>query len=315
MQFHEQALKQKLIDEKFAVDNTYLNDYARLIVQNNATEAKKGSTQLHHIIPRSYFKHKKIEIDHSCDNTVNLSFSDHILAHYLLMNCAYCEHYRNCNAYAIQFLTGSVTSDVDMSDSALAVYQQAYQESMKIISANNVMNNKEIKEKHDAIMRSDVVRQKISQSMKDYVSKFGSKNQSAHLKSGTRGLIYVNKDGDYTAIQVDKLSTYEAQGWVRGGKPLTSEHRQALIKSHIGKKYSEASRAKMSQSHMGKSPANKGVPCSEDVKRRLSESISGRKWVTDDVVQKQIKPEQLELYLSMGFHLGRLKKKEQRNDG
>ena len=315
MKLHEQMLKQKLIDSKCAVNNAYLDDYVHLIVQNKTTKATKGSTQLHHIIPKSYFKYKKIDIDHSSDNIVNLSFSDHILAHYLLMNCAYCEHYRNCNAYAIQFLTGNIVSDIDVSDRALAVHQQAYQESMKIISANNVMNNKEIKDKHDAIMRSDIVRQKISQSMKDYVSKFGSKNQSAHLKSGTRGLIYVNKDGDYTAIQADKLSAYEAQGWVRGGKPLTNEHRQALIKSHTGKKYSEVSRAKMSQSHMGKSPANKGVPCSEDVKRRLSESISGRKWVTNDVVQKQIKPEQLELYLSMGFHLGRLKKREKSNDG
>lgn len=40
---------------------------------------------------------------------------------------------------------------------------------------------------------------------------------------------------------------------------------------------SEGSRKKMSAAHKGKSPANKGVPCSAEQKKKISEKIKGKK--------------------------------------
>lgn len=42
-------------------------------------------------------------------------------------------------------------------------------------------------------------------------------------------------------------------------------------------------------------------------KNNISKSIKGRKWVTNGIIDKQIKSEELEYYLSIGFKLGRSK--------
>lgn len=42
-------------------------------------------------------------------------------------------------------------------------------------------------------------------------------------------------------------------------------------------------------------------------KNNISKSIKGRKWVTNEFIDKQINPDELEYYLSIGFKLGRSK--------
>lgn len=44
----------------------------------------------------------------------------------------------------------------------------------------------------------------------------------------------------------------------------------------IGRIISEETRQKMSESHKGKSPSNKGVPCTEEKKQKISEANKGR---------------------------------------
>lgn len=45
-------------------------------------------------------------------------------------------------------------------------------------------------------------------------------------------------------------------------------------------------------------------PRTDELKKKLSNAIKGRKFVTDGVVNKQVKPEEVEHYLSQGFKLG-----------
>lgn len=42
-------------------------------------------------------------------------------------------------------------------------------------------------------------------------------------------------------------------------------------------------------------------------RNNISKSIKGRKWVTNGIIDRQVKPEELEDYLSIGFKLGRSK--------
>ena len=42
-------------------------------------------------------------------------------------------------------------------------------------------------------------------------------------------------------------------------------------------------------------------------KLNISKAIKGRKWVTNGVIDKQVKPEEIDFYLSKGFYLGRCK--------
>ena len=80
-------LKEKLLSLGVFLDNEYLDFYCTLIVNNKSTAIEKFKTQKHHIIPKTYYKLNSLNIDNSCDNIVNLLYSDHILAHYYLCLC------------------------------------------------------------------------------------------------------------------------------------------------------------------------------------------------------------------------------------
>ena len=73
------------------------------------------------------------------------------------------------------------------------------------------------------------------------------------------------------------------------GKVVSEETKARLREAHLGRKMSDEARAKMrdaaknrgeewkqklSDSHKGKPAWNKGIPCPEDVKRRISETVS-----------------------------------------
>ena len=55
----------------------------------------------------------------------------------------------------------------------------------------------------------------------------------------------------------------------------------------------------------GRTPPNKGKPMSEEQKQKLSQIRKGKIWITDGVNNKSIKPEEYELYESLGFYKGR----------
>ena len=77
-------LKEKLLNLNIFNNNIYLDKYIELIYNNIETVKQKNITECHHIIPRLYFRYKKLSIDNSKENLVNLKYCDHVLAHCLL---------------------------------------------------------------------------------------------------------------------------------------------------------------------------------------------------------------------------------------
>ena len=69
-------------------------------------------------------------------------------------------------------------------------------------------------------------------------------------------------------------------------------------------------RKKLSDAHKGKSPSNKGKPCSEETKEKIRQQILGRKRINNGIVEKYVKEDELNDYLNNGFKLGCLKRKE-----
>lgn len=77
------------------IHNEYFSSYIKLIEKNLNTPSIKGKTQKHHTVPLSYFKisrgfksRKQSEAYYNSvykkEGIVNLTYSDHILAHYYL---------------------------------------------------------------------------------------------------------------------------------------------------------------------------------------------------------------------------------------
>lgn len=70
--------------------------YTNMIaIINNNSNVKKVITvgrNLHHIIPRFYFKKNKLEVINDEWNLVSLSLGDHFLVHYYLWQCCKTEY-------------------------------------------------------------------------------------------------------------------------------------------------------------------------------------------------------------------------------
>lgn len=92
--------------ETFVIYNVYLEKYVDLIFNNQELAAKKFQTQKHHIIPKSFFKLVGMSVDNSKNNTVNLLYKDHVLAHYYLSLCTE-GRFKYNNISALQHILGT----------------------------------------------------------------------------------------------------------------------------------------------------------------------------------------------------------------
>jgi hypothetical protein len=74
--------KEDLLKTGFFKNNNFLNKYLELFSEPITEHFEK-----HHIIPRSYYKIIKSEVDNSKKNLKNISLKNHYLAHYYLTKC------------------------------------------------------------------------------------------------------------------------------------------------------------------------------------------------------------------------------------
>ena len=76
---------EQLLKSGWFIDNEYLKQYFDLMNSHDCTNVIY--TERHHIIQRKYFELCNLPIDNSKTNLVQLSFADHVKAHWLLYNC------------------------------------------------------------------------------------------------------------------------------------------------------------------------------------------------------------------------------------
>lgn len=111
-------LKETLLARGFK-DNSFLDEYVELMLNNHGVPLKKGSTQKHHVIPVSSYNNTITETtsqraallrvaNSDSDNyKVNLNYPDHIKAHWLLCQCSpnIVQKIHNTNAYLLMLRT------------------------------------------------------------------------------------------------------------------------------------------------------------------------------------------------------------------
>lgn len=115
-----------------------------------------------------------------------------------------------------------------------------------------------------------------------------------HIKKGglqSRGRKYVNKDGKEKLVRPEQLEFYIKEGYKLG---RTAEHNNSMHEkllgrksTRVGYKHSDEVRKRMSESHKGTEPANKG---------RVS--------IIKDSVKRYVHREELEKYLEAGWVQG-----------
>lgn len=79
-------LRQKLLATGEFEDNNFLDLYIQLIATREQLSEQIGC-EIHHILPRSYYRACNQEVDNTESNLARLQYVDHCHAHWLLANC------------------------------------------------------------------------------------------------------------------------------------------------------------------------------------------------------------------------------------
>lgn len=302
-------LKTKLLSIGIFEDNEYLDKYITLIEHNYNTQAKRCETNKHHIIPRHYYKANNLPLDNSKENIVNLTYRNHMLAHFYLSGCTFGQN-KYWNLYAITRMSGQkYCSDAEKAFiEALDDYQKIYTEA--ISAAPN--HRKGIK-----------VSQETQKKMKCAAQK-----RAAQYGSPSKNCKWLNNGIEEHLVKLDKISEYIENGYIFGrifspseesrkarsekcSKPRSIEFRQKMREIAKDRKpHSPESYKKQSQSlreYYKKTDGTfKGKKHTEEAKEKNRLAHIGTKYMTDGINTRCVKDDaDIDLLLVQGWMFGR----------
>ena len=104
-----------MLEECFFRDNEDFSKMMSIITtaKNRVfTQEESVGTQVHHIVPRSYFKKKQLPIDNNDYNLVTLSKQEHALVHFYAWKCAK-PIIKRSMSYTVHLMLGIFTKDID----------------------------------------------------------------------------------------------------------------------------------------------------------------------------------------------------------
>lgn len=281
--------KNYLIDLELCIDNIYLTKYVDLISINLNTKMEKFKTERHHIIPKFYFKYKKISCDDSPSNIVNLSYADHIKAHIYLALCIDTKFKRQASFAANRVITGREGrySNLD--------------EALEIIDYDTLAKFKEI------------------------YNRERSKKSSCQKNNLGRVWVHNPNTKERTLIKKEDLDSYLSEGWIRGSNlKHSAESKLKNSLAHKGKTVPIEIINKIKRTKEKNKLEGKYTPheITEEERMHLSrtaieyfkthEHINKNKisvYHPDVGKNKYINPDELDLYLSKGYIKGSLQKR------
>ena len=93
--------------------------------------------------------------------------------------------------------------------------------------------------------------------------------------------------------------------------PKSTDHKRKLSEAGKGHIPTEATRKRLSESHLGKPSWNKGKQHTDEVKLKIKQSCKGmqvslnHKWINNGIIQTHVHIDYLDDYLQNGWQLGR----------
>lgn len=303
-------LKQKLLNIGLVRDNVYLDKYVELIINNSNTPHIKYKTQKHHIIPRHYYEHNGLPVDNTKHNTVELLYSDHILAHYYLYKCSANDFFVGCNCSALRRMVGKKPTDIKVSDETFFEdYNSIYEISTKVCSE---INHQRMMERYSNLDIEDLIdyytqkgntitdcerkynipHRRIKQFLLDNNVTLKSASEiklylgdevRVKLSMAHKGTVHIHRDNIEKVVPKELVEEYIANGWSLGR--------------------SESNKTSISIGSVGKVGAFKGKHHSQEFKDNLSKQLSGRKYMFKGEDVKAVKLEEVEQLLTRAINL------------
>ena len=230
--------KETLIAYLDLIENKYFNLYWSLIENNLTTKKEKYKTQLHHIIPKYYFIKKSLIVDNSTENTINLSYTDHLKAHIYLALCSTKKEDRYANFCAITKLLGEKYLEKQNLKTLLENITKNIPEYASLYKESQEFKGKLIQESYSKKSISE--KEEINQKRKQNISK---------LKT------YHKNDYEIRIVE-DEIPLYVSQGFLKG---RALKNIKAVKEKSVFKK--------------GKTPWNKGLKQSIEAKEKRKNTI------------------------------------------
>lgn len=288
-------MKNKLLAYGIFEDNESFNKYVALIKANLKTTQEPFKTQIHHIIPRQFYKYTKTKLDDTAANKVNLLHKDHILAHYYLYLCSKDSYLRESNAIAVRLMVPELplTMDEKIFIERLPYYAKLKEESLSSMAGeSNPAKRPEVRQKISKALTGRAFSPEHIEKLKSYKKTDAHRKNISKAKKG-------KSSSDETRIKI---------GLALKGKLAGERHPQ-----------------------YGKPAFNRGVPCPEHVKKAVSAANKGKKprlgaklseetkqlislkakqrpkrtWVHNEEVEHMIALTEKQLYIDKGFKPGR----------
>lgn len=151
---------------------------------------------------------------------------------------------------------------------------------------------------------SENIRKKISDTLKEYYKTHDNPRKGVHLSETTKEKLRQANLGKRYSEEV-RAKHREKPAWNKG-IPMSEEAKQHLREINLGKKHIESKEMleKRRNAWLGANNPNYGG-LSEQVKQKIRDYNLGRIWVSNGEKSKQILPEELQNYISIGYHKGR----------
>lgn len=264
-----QSLKEKLLSIELCINNEYLDRYCELIIANKNTSFIKKQSNKHHIVPKYYYKIKKIQVDNSNNNLVVLSRKNHALAHYYLLKCSFNKRILNYNLYSLKYILPSNIKVQKLQD-------DIFSEIIKDLDNYHY----EFTEEHRRKISLAGIGNQYNKGKK--WSKESRKKCSERQKG--------HKHSEETKRKMREHSYYK-------GKHLSEETKRKISNSKKGKKMSKEFREKISK-------ISKSWTRSAETRKKMSLKSKGRIWINDGKNRKMIFPEDFESYKIQGWKRG-----------
>lgn len=283
------TLKEKLLQyDNCFESNQYFDEYVRLIEASMPAKENKPYTQKHHIIPRNYFFKNERDVEGGW-NLVNLSYKDHILAHYYLSFCLMDEDVRYGTRYAFYRMCRENPLGFDISD---VCNLERYNELNKLTQEEN---SKRASIKGKGFKHSEETKRKISE-------------HNSKVYNSEKWVWVTHEDGRTRQIREKEKDLFLNYGWHLG------RHDKEAYR-----KISETQRANPNRSMLGRkqtqyqkdcvSKALKGKPKTLEARNNMSKGRLGKILVSNLELGKSFYVPKGELgsYLAQGYIKGRLK--------
>ena len=212
-------------------------DFIESILSKKRVKVSKLSSdyvyyESHHILPKSLFP----ELAAEKDNQILLTAREHFIAHKLLFNAIPCQKM----GYALWKMAccnrniASVTDEEYEQAKLIYISQEHWNKGRVTPEDVKIKISSTLKQRYEKIpyIMTEEHHQKSVQTRKNNNGYQRSSEQNKKTSDALKGRIFVNNRIKNKRIYPDELKYYLDNGWIRGKKPLSEEHKKNIgIKS------------------------------------------------------------------------------------